>query len=132
MSVLEKIELNDPSLLRDELFIGGAWTPSGDNSRKAVVNPATGNDIAMVSMATIEDVKRAIAEANKAFKPWANMTAPARARILRAWYQLIVDNVEDLARILNCEQGKPLSESRAEIIYGAGFIEWYAEEGKRL
>jgi succinate-semialdehyde dehydrogenase/glutarate-semialdehyde dehydrogenase len=132
MSILEKIVLHDPSLLRDDLFIDGVWTPSGDNSRKAVVNPATGNDIAMVSMATIEDVKKAIAAANRAFKPWANMTAPARAKILRAWYQLIIDNVEDLARILTCEQGKPLSEARAEIIYGAGFIEWYAEECKRL
>ena len=132
MSVVEIIELNDPTLLRSDLFIGGEWTPSSDGSRKAVINPATRNDIALVSMATVEDIKRAIAEADKAFKPWASMTAPARAKILRAWYQLIVDNVEDLARILTCEQGKPLSEARAEIIYGAGFIEWYAEEGKRL
>ena len=132
MSVTEKIELQDPTLLRDSLFIAGEWTPSSDDSRTVVTNPATGQVIAEVSMATAEDVQRAINFADSAFKSWAQMTAIARAKIMRNWFQLTLDNVEDLARILTSEQGKPLAEARAEIIYGAGFIEWYAEEGKRL
>ena len=132
MSVTEKIELQDPTLLRDSLFIAGEWTPSSDDSRTVVTNPATGQVIAEVSMATAEDVQRAINFADSAFKSWAQMTAIARAKIMRNWFQLTLDNVEDLARILTSEQGKPLAEARAEIVYVAGFIEWYAEEGKRL
>ena len=132
MSAIEKIELQDPTLLRENLFIGGEWVPSSDGKIQLVTNPATGNVVAEVSMATIADVQRTITLAEAAFKPWAEMTAVARAKILRIWFQLILDNVDDLARILTQEQGKPLVEARAEIIYGAGFIEWYAEEGKRL
>lgn len=132
MSVTERIELQDPTLLKEDLYIGGEWVPSSDGSRKAVTNPATGGVIAEVALATAQDVQRAIEQAEAAFKPWAQMTAVARAKILRNWFQLTLDNVEDLARILTSEQGKPIAEARAEIIYGAGFIEWYAEEGKRL
>jgi len=132
MSDFEKIELLDPTLLRENLFIGGEWVPSSDGKRKVVTNPANGRVIAEVALATAEDVQRAIDCADIAFRPWAQMTAVARAKIMRNWFQLTLDNVEDLARILTSEQGKPLAEARAEIIYGAGFIEWYAEEGKRL
>lgn len=132
MSAIEKIELQDPTLFKESLFIGGEWVASPEMSLQTVTNPATGNTIARVPMATAADVQRTIELAEAAFKPWAELTAVARAKILRNWFQLILDNVEDLARILTQEQGKPIAEARAEIIYGAGFIEWYAEEGKRL
>ena len=124
--------LADPSLIKDKLFINGEWKASRDGSTRAVTDPATGKTIVDVAMATLEDVKESISTAQSGFEVWKRLTAPDRARILRRWYQAIMDNVDDLAIILTAEQGKPLSEAKAEIIYGAGFIEWYAEEGKRL
>jgi succinate-semialdehyde dehydrogenase/glutarate-semialdehyde dehydrogenase len=88
--------------------------------------------IAAIAMAEKEDVQRAIENSHEGFRVWAKKTAVERAKIMRAWYQLIMDNVDDLALILTSEQGKPLAEAKGEIIYGAGFIEWYAEEGKRI
>lgn len=125
------INLRDPKLLREDLFIGGEWIPASGNARRDVINPATGEVVARVAMATADDVKRAIELAESAFKEWSVMTAISRAKIMRNWYELILANVDDLATILTSEQGKPLSEAKSEIVYGAGFIEWYAEEGKR-
>ena len=124
--------LSDPTLVKDQLFINGIWRDSQDGARREVINPATGVRIVEVAMATESDVRDAIATADKAFGKWSKFTALERAKIMRAWYQLIMDNIEDLAIILTAEQGKPLAEARAEISYGASFIEWYAEEGKRL
>lgn len=132
MAIEESIKLADSDLLQQNLFIGGEWVESSDRKRTAVVNPATGKVIAEVAMATKLDVERAISLADTAFKLWSKKTALDRAKILRTWFNLIFENVDDLAQILTCEQGKPLDEARGEIIYGAGFIEWYAEEGKRL
>ena len=132
MAIEESIKLTDPSLLKQDLFIGGEWVPSSDGARSEVVNPATGKVIAEVAMGTREDIERAITLADAAFKIWSKKTALERAKILRTWFNLILENVDDLAQILTCEMGKPLDEARGEIIYGAGFIEWYAEEGKRL
>jgi len=132
MAIQESIKLTDPSLLKQDLFIGGEWVPSSDGARSEVVNPATGKVIAEVAMGTREDIERAITLADAAFKIWSKKTALERAKILRTWFNLILENVDDLAQILTCEMGKPLDEARGEIIYGAGFIEWYAEEGKRL
>ena len=132
MAIEESIKLADSDLLQQNLFIGGEWVESSDRKRSAVVNPATGKVIAEVAMATKLDVERAISLADTAFKLWSKKTALDRAKILRTWFNLILENVDDLAQILTCEQGKPLDEARGEIIYGAGFIEWYAEEGKRL
>lgn len=131
MNALTKISLRDSSLLRDDLFIGGEWVSGSGKVRRDVINPATGEVIAQVAMAEAEDVQKAIAVAQDAFIIWSAMTAINRAKLLRNWFNLILENVDDLATILTSEQGKPLSEARAEIIYGAGFIEWYAEEGKR-
>ncbi|WP_399345297.1 NAD-dependent succinate-semialdehyde dehydrogenase [Umezawaea sp. Da 62-37] len=117
--------------MRDELFIDGEWTPGSAGHRIEVTDPATGAVIAEVAFATGDDVHRAIAAAEAASPGWAKTTAPARARILRRWYELIVENADDLAVILTAEQGKPLAEARGEILYGAGFVEWYAEECKR-
>lgn len=124
--------LSDPTLIKDKLFINGEWKASRDGSTRAVMDPATGKTIVDVAMATLEDVQESIATAQAGFEVWKKLTAVDRAKILRRWYQLIMDNVDDLATILTGEQGKPLAEAKAEIIYGAGFIEWYAEEGKRL
>jgi len=124
--------LADPTLLKSDLFIAGEWTPASDGSRRPVTNPATGETIVSVATATLDDVKAAIAAAEGARKSWGWTTALDRARILRRWFTLIQENVDDLAAILTLEQGKPLSEARGEILYGASFIEWFAEEGKRL
>lgn len=124
--------LSDPTLIKSKLFINGQWRDSRDGSTRAVIDPATGKTIVDVAMATLEDVKESIESAQSGFEVWKQMTALDRAKILRRWYQLIMDNVDDLATILTGEQGKPLSEAKGEITYGAGFIEWYAEEGKRL
>jgi succinate-semialdehyde dehydrogenase/glutarate-semialdehyde dehydrogenase len=132
MTASTPIALRDSKLLREDLFIGGEWLPGSNNVRRDIVNPATGEVIARVAIAEAEDVRKAIREAEIAFKIWAARTAIERAKLLRNWFNLILENVDDLAKILTSEQGKPLAEAKAEIIYGAGFIEWYAEEGKRV
>ncbi len=129
---IAQITLKDMSLLKQDLFIDGAWVASSSGARTPVTNPATGEVIANIAMAEKQDVLRAIENSHEGFKVWAKKTAIERAKIMRAWYQLIMDNVDDLALILTAEQGKPLAEAKGEIIYGAGFIEWYAEEGKRV
>ena len=130
-SQFDRSRLRDPSLLRTELFIDGEWAPGSAGHRIEVTDPATDDVIAEVAFATEEDVRRAIAAAEAAAPGWGRTTAPARARILRRWYELIVEHADDLAVILTAEQGKPLAEARGEILYGAGFVEWYAEECKR-
>jgi len=122
--------LDDPALFRDQLYIDGDWEP-GNGARTDVRDPATGEVVARMAAAEATDVQRAVAAAQDAAAGWAARTAPARAAIMRRWYELIVANADDLARILTAEQGKPLAEARGEILYGAGFVEWYAEEGKR-
>jgi len=125
------MELADNSLLRQDLFIGGEWVPGGAGERFDVTDPATGKVIAQMAAATADDVRRAIATAEAAAPSWGRTTAPQRSRILRRWFDLIVANADDLAAILTAEQGKPLAEAKGEILYGAGFVEWYAEEAKR-
>lgn len=123
--------LGDADLLREDLFIDGVWTPGSAGERSDVVDPATGAVIARMADATGADVRRAIDAAEAAAPAWGAMTAIARARVMRRWYDLIVANADDLATILVAEQGKPFAEARGEILYGAGFVEWYAEECKR-
>ncbi|HEV7713769.1 MAG TPA: NAD-dependent succinate-semialdehyde dehydrogenase [Asanoa sp.] len=125
------MELADNSLLRQDLFIDGEWVPGGAGERFDVTDPATGKVIAQMAAATADDVRRAIATAEAAAPGWGRTTAPQRSRILRRWFDLIVANADDLAAILTAEQGKPLAEAKGEILYGAGFVEWYAEEAKR-
>ena len=128
----QRQELKDSVLLCEDLFIDGEWTPASDGARFDVFDPASGGLIAQVASGTLADVRRAIAAAKRAFPAWAALPALQRASILRRWYELIVEHVDELAQILTAEQGKPLAEARGEILYGAGFIEWYAEEGKRV
>ncbi len=110
-------------------YIGGAWVTSKD--RFAVINPATGRDIASVPNLTAEDARRAIDAASAALPAWSAKTAKERAAVLRRWYELILGESEALAQLMTAEQGKPLAESRGEVAYGASFVEWFAEEGKR-
>ncbi len=117
-------------LLRTEAFVGGRWV-AGER-RLAVTNPATGALIAEVADTTAADTRTAIDAAAAAMPAWAATPAKARAAILRRWFDLIMANQEDLARLMTAEQGKPLAESRGEIAYAASFIEWFAEEAKRV
>ena len=124
--------LADPDLLRGEAHVDGAWTAAAGGARFDVTNPARGDVIASVADCTAEDARRAIAAAEAARPAWAALTAKERAAILRRWHGLIVDAADDLAAILTAEMGKPLAEAKGEIMYGASFIEWFAEEGKRV
>jgi succinate-semialdehyde dehydrogenase/glutarate-semialdehyde dehydrogenase len=126
------MKLRDPELLRTRAFIGGKWADAANGATQAVMNPATGKPIGTVPDMGAAETRHAIEAAQRAFPAWAALTARERAAILRRWYELLLANQEDLATLMTAEQGKPLSESRGEIAYGASFIEWFAEEGKRL
>ncbi|WP_372424409.1 NAD-dependent succinate-semialdehyde dehydrogenase [Salinarimonas chemoclinalis] len=119
-------------LVRTGLHIDGAWRPASDAATFAVTNPSTGAVVAEVASATVADTRAAIAAAEAALPGWRATTAKARAAILRRWYDLVVARADELAAILTAEQGKPLAEAKGEILYGAAFIEWFAEEGKRV
>ena len=124
------LNLARPELLRGANLIGGRWV-EGDGSGIAVTSPATGETLAHVPKLGRAEAAEAIAAAADAMPAWASLTAKARSLILRRWFDLMLANQEDLAKIMTAEQGKPLSESRGEIAYAASFIEWFAEEGKR-
>ena len=123
---------SDPSLIKREAFIAGLWVRTGDDARFSVVDPATGERLTDVANGGATEAQLAITAANAALPTWRRLPAKERAILLRRWYELIVANTEDLAKLLTAEQGKPLSEARAEVAYGASFIEWFAEEGKRV
>jgi succinate-semialdehyde dehydrogenase/glutarate-semialdehyde dehydrogenase len=123
--------LHDRALLREAIYVGGDWLrPAGGSIE--VTNPATGELVGRVPKAGRDETLAAIRAASSALPQWTARTAKERAAILRRWHDLIVANVDDLARILTAEQGKPLAEARAEILYGAAFFEWFAEEAKRV
>jgi succinate-semialdehyde dehydrogenase/glutarate-semialdehyde dehydrogenase len=124
--------LKDKTLLKHSALIGGQWVKAKSGAEFSVINPATGNEIAKVPNLSADDVKEAIYASDKAFLAWKSITGKERAAILRKWFNLISENTEDLALIMTHEQGKPLAESRAEIHYGSSFIEWFAEEAKRV
>jgi len=122
--------LNDPSLLKTDSLIGGEWV-AGD-ARFDVNDPATGSKLADVANLGADSAEAAIAAANKAWPAWRNKTAKERAAILMKWFHLLHANADDLARIMTAEQGKPLAEAKGEVSYGASFLEWFAEEAKRI
>ncbi|MGP9825236.1 NAD-dependent succinate-semialdehyde dehydrogenase [Ectopseudomonas khazarica] len=126
------MKLTDLNLLREQAYIDGQWVEADNATRFAVTNPANGELIADVAAVGQAETARAIAAAKAALPAWREKTAKERSAILRNWYNLIMANQEDLARLLSWEQGKPLAESRGEIAYGASFIEWFAEEAKRV
>jgi succinate-semialdehyde dehydrogenase/glutarate-semialdehyde dehydrogenase len=125
-----RLTLSKPSLLKDKCYIDGAWV--GSDARIAVTNPADDSVVGYVPKLGAAETRRAIETAQRAQKDWARKTAKERAAILRKWFTLMLENQEDLARIMTAEQGKPLAESRGEIAYGASFIEFFAEEARRI
>jgi len=124
------LKLNDPSLLETRAYVDGEWITAQNSF--PVHNPSTGDLIAKVADLGVADTKRAIDAAYLAKTDWAAQTGKERSAILKRWFDLLVENAADLARILTAEMGKPLAEARGEILYGASFIEWFAEEAKRI
>lgn len=122
--------LNDPALLETRAYVNGHWIENGNSF--PVFNPATGKKIADVTDLGVEDVSLAIDGAYDAKAAWAAKTGKERGAILRKWHDLMVENIDDLAAILTAEMGKPLSEAKGEIMYGASYVEWFAEEAKRI
>lgn len=119
-------------LFRQAAYIGGNWIDARGDEGLPVHNPATGEIIGRVPALGANETRTAIAAASKAQRAWAAKTAKDRSRVLRTWYELIVENKDDLGHILTLEQGKPLAEATAEIVYGASFVEWFAEEARRV
>jgi succinate-semialdehyde dehydrogenase / glutarate-semialdehyde dehydrogenase len=126
------LTLKDPSLHRQQCYLNGAWTDADDRATIAVQNPATGETLGRIPKMGATETRRAIEAAGDAQPAWRARTAGERALMLRRWFDLILANQDDLARLMTAEQGKPLAESRGEIAYAASFIEWFAEEGKRV
>jgi succinate-semialdehyde dehydrogenase/glutarate-semialdehyde dehydrogenase len=124
--------LKDPGLIKTQAYINGSWVDADDGSTFEVTNPANHEVIATVASVGAAETRRAIEAAAVAQKEWAARSAMDRSAILRRWNDLILENTEDLAKIMTLEQGKVLAESRGEILYAASFIEWFAEEGKRV
>ena len=126
------LELQDPALLKTQAYINGQWVNGDAGESFPVLNPATGETIAEVASCAAAETRRAIEAAEAAQKSWRALPAKDRSGVLRRWFELIMENQEDLARLMTAEQGKILAESRAEIAYAASFIEWFAEEAKRI
>lgn len=126
------MNLVNESLMKDKCFIGGAWVSSKDGLVNEVLNPSNHSKVGEVPSLGRAEAKIAINVANKAFTSWKSLAASDRSKIMRRWSQLILSNQDDLAKLLTLEQGKPLSESKGEIVYAASFIDWYAEEALRV
>ncbi len=126
------LTLKDSALFRQQAYIDGEWVDARSGQTVAVTNPATGEQLGTVPNLDALETRRAIEAASAAFPAWAARTAKDRATILRRWNDLMLANADDLAQLMTAEQGKPLAEAKGEIAYAASFIEWFAEEGKRL
>jgi len=126
------LSLKDPKLFRDRAYVDGAWVEAESRKRFDVDNPADGSILGSVPDMGAAETKRAIDAANAALPAWRALPAKERSKILRKWYDLIMASAEDLALLLTAEQGKPLAEAKGEITYGASFVEWFAEEAKRV
>jgi succinate-semialdehyde dehydrogenase/glutarate-semialdehyde dehydrogenase len=125
-------QLKDPRLFREACYVDGQWIQSGSGGAIDVDNPATGEIIGKVPKLSGIETKQAIEAANRAFVVWSKKTGKERAAVLRRWFELMMANQEDLARLMTLEQGKPLAESRGEVAYAAAFLEWFGEEAKRI
>jgi succinate-semialdehyde dehydrogenase / glutarate-semialdehyde dehydrogenase len=126
------MNLKDSGLLKSQCYIDGQWVGADSGATRKVINPATGELVSTVPDGTAVETRRAIEAAHRAFAGWRARTADERARVLRRWYELMLTHQEDLAQLMTAEQGKPLAESRGEIGYAASFIEWFAEEARRI
>jgi succinate-semialdehyde dehydrogenase/glutarate-semialdehyde dehydrogenase len=129
---LPALDLKDPKLFREQCYIDGAWVAADSKKTFSVDNPATGETIGTVPDMGTAETRRAIEAADRAWPAWRAKTAKERAAILRKWFDLMMANQDDLGLILTTEQGKPLAEAKGEIAYGASFVEWFAEEAKRV
>ena len=129
---LPAVSLRDPRLFREQCYLDGAWTGADSGGSIKVNNPATGEIIGSVPDMGAAEARRAIEAADRAWPAWRAKTAKERAVVLRKWFDLMMANQDDLGLLLTTEQGKPLAEAKGEIAYGASFIEWFAEEGKRI
>ena len=125
------MNLQDSSLFRQQCYMDGAWVDADEGATVDVTNPATGETIGTVPRLGADETRRAIEAANAAYPAWRGKTAKERAVVLRKWFELMLANQDDLAVLMTSEQGKPMAESRGEIVYAASFLEWFAEEGKR-
>src|SRR5215469_13075168 len=126
------LTLADPKVLQRDAYVDGHWTPAGTGERFKVRNPATRETLAEVADLERGDARAAIEAAAAAFPAWSAQTAKQRAAVLRKWFELIMAAQEDLAQLMTAEQGKPLAETRGEVAYGASFVEWFAEEARRI
>jgi len=126
------IQLKDSGLLRHQAYVNGAWIDADDGATFAVTNPASGDELIKVADLDVAETKRAIAAAEAAWGAWKAKTGKERAVILRRWFDLVMAAQDDLGRLMTLEQGKPLAEAKGEVAYGASFIEWFAEEAKRI
>jgi len=126
------LDLRDQKLFRQSAYVDGVWTQAGNRAAIPVTNPANGEVLGTVPNMGTEETRAAIDAAERAWPAWRAMTAKERAVILRRWSDLMLANQEDLARLMTAEQGKPLAEAKGEVAYAASFIEWFAEEGKRI
>ena len=126
------MQISDRSLLKTQAYVDGKWIAADSGETLAVINPATGDTIAEIAKCGTAETRRAIEAAERAQKEWRTRTAKERGAVLRKWFTLMLENLEDLAQILTAEQGKPLAEARGEIAYGANYIELFAEEAKRV
>ncbi|MCO1333838.1 NAD-dependent succinate-semialdehyde dehydrogenase [Microbulbifer sp. OS29] len=126
------LKLTNPALLRSQSYINGQWIDADSGATFDVLDPATGKVVASIADLGANETRRAIEAAHQAWPSWRDTTVKERAKILSRWYDLIIANVDDLAAILTAEQGKPLTEAKTEIIYGANYVEWFSEEAKRI
>jgi len=126
------LSLKDLSLLRQQCYINGKWADADSGKTIDVINPATDEVLGTVPNMGAAETRRAIEAANAAWPAWRKKTAKERANILRKWFNLMIENQDDLAVLMTAEQGKPLAEAKGEIVYGASFVEWFAEEAKRV
>ena len=126
------MKISDQSLLKTQAYVDGQWIDADSGETLPVLNPATGETIAEIAKCGTAETRRAIVAAESAFVTWRQKTAKERAAVLRKWFTLMMEAQEDLAQIMTAEQGKPLAEARGEIAYGANYIEWFAEEAKRI
>lgn len=126
------MQLNDPTLFRQQAMVNGRWRDASGKETLAVTNPANGQPLGNVPKMGAGETREAIDAAARALPAWRALTAKERSSILRRWFELMMEHQDDLARLMTLEQGKPLAEAKGEISYAASFIEWFAEEGKRI
>ena len=129
--IISGVRLSDPALFRQQCYVGGDWVDADSGETFDVIDPASGQTVGTVPSFGVAETRRAVEAANAAYPAWRALTGKERASVLRRWYELMLEHQEDLAIIMTAEQGKPMAESRGEILFGSSFIEWFAEEAKR-